>query len=117
MFPSQQNYPFRSASTNKINIILLRKKSFKKPFSPYCINEWNKLNVEVTNAKSIHFFKKKTVTEKKENFLFSVYEPFGVNFITPLRLQLNHLSKHKFGHGLGYTISPMCGCNAEFEDT
>ena len=49
-FSSQENYLFMSALTNKTNVIPLRTTSFKKTFFPYCINEWNNLNVEVSNA-------------------------------------------------------------------
>ena len=78
---------------------------FKKPFPL-----WNNFNAEVRNAKSIHIFKKMIVTEKKENSIFSVYDPLGVKL---LRLQFSHLNEHKFRHGFGDTVSPMCGCNAE----
>ena len=57
------------------------------------------------------------VTEKKENFLFSVYDPLGVKLLTRLTLQFSHLNEYKFIHGFGDTVIPMCGCNAEIEDT
>ena len=56
------------------------------------------------------------VTEKKENSLFSVYDPLGVKLLPCVRLQFSHLNEHKFRRGC-YAISPMCGCNAEVEDT
>ena len=34
-----------------------------------------------------------------------------------LRLEFSHLNEHKFKHGFGGTVSPMCGCNAEIENT
>ena len=57
------------------------------------------------------------VTEKKKNPFFSAYDPLGVKLSTPLRLQFSNLNKHKFRHGFGDTVSPICGCNAEIEDT
>ena len=57
------------------------------------------------------------VTEKKENALFSVYDPLGVKLLTRLRLQFTHLNEHKFRHGFGDTVSPMYICNAEIEET
>ena len=107
----------RSALTNKPNVIPSRTKAFKYTFFPYCINEWNNLNAEVRNAKSIKIFKKMIVTDNKENSVFSVYDPYGVKLLTRLRLQFSHLKEHKFRHGFGDTVSPMCGCNAEIEDT
>ena len=116
-FPTQENYPLRSALTNKTNVIPSRTKTFKKTFFSYYKNEWNNLNAEVKNAKSIEFFKKMIVTDNKENSVFSVYDPCGVKLLTHLRLQFSHLKEHKFTHGFGATVSPMCACNAEIEDT
>ena len=107
----------KSALTNKTNVIPSRTKTFKKNLCPYCINEWNNLNIEVRNAKSIKFFEQMIVTDNKENSVFSVYYPYGVKLLTRLRLQFSHLKEHKFRHGFGDTVSPMCGCNAEIEDT
>ena len=117
IFPTQESYPLRSALTNKTNVINSRTKSFKKTFFPYCINEWNNLNAEVRNAKSVKFFKKMIVADNKENSVFSVYDPYGVKLLTRLRLQFIHLKEHKFRHGFGDTVSPMRWCNAEIEDT
>ena len=114
-FPSQENYPLRSALTTKINPIPSRSKTFRKTFFLYCINEWNNLKPEVRNPKQIGVFKKVIITEKKENPLFSTHNPFGVKLLTRLRLQLSHLNEHKFRHGFEDTISPMCSCNAEIE--
>ena len=54
--PSQDNYLLRSVSAGKWNPLPSWSKSFKKPSFPYCIDEWNKLNSEVRNAKSIYKF-------------------------------------------------------------
>ena len=70
------------------------------PFFFYYVNEWKNLNAEVKNAKSIHILKKMFVAEKKENCLFSAYDPIGVKLLTRLRLIYSHLNKHKFRHGL-----------------
>ena len=56
--PSQDNYLLRSVSAGKWKPLPSWSKRFKKVFFPYCIDEWNKLNPEVRNAKSIYKFKK-----------------------------------------------------------
>ena len=93
-FPSQENYPLRSALTTKINPIPSRSKTFGKTFVLYCINEWESLKPEVRNAKQIGVFKKIIITEKKKNSLFSIHNPLGVKLLTRLRLQLSHLNEH-----------------------
>ena len=42
------------SSSAKVKCIPLRKSS--KHFFPYCIDEWNKLNLDVRNVKSIYKF-------------------------------------------------------------
>ena len=54
--PSQDNYPLRSVSAGKLKPLPSWSKSFKKSFFPYCVDEWNKLNPEVRNAKPINKF-------------------------------------------------------------
>ena len=57
-FPSQENYPLRSAFSNVIRPIPTRTKTFKNTFFPFCIKEWNNLETKTRNAKSINIFKK-----------------------------------------------------------
>ena len=72
-FPSQENYPLRSASTTRINPIPSRSKTCRKTFFLYSPNEWNKLKPEVRNAKQIGDFKKNNYYRKegKLPFLYS----------------------------------------------
>ena len=116
-FPFQINYPLRSVSASVIKPLLSRTKSFKNTFFPYCINEWNNLTVEIRNSKSVSAFKKLIKCEKKENSIFSIYDPLGVKLLTRLRLQFSHLNEHKFRHGFGDTINAMCACGSEVETT
>ena len=54
------------------------------------------LTPNVRNAKLIKFFKKMIVTKNKENFLFSVYDHYGVKLLTRLRLHFSSQKEHKF---------------------
>ena len=116
-FPSQINYSLRSLSTSVIKPLMSRTKSFKNTFFPYCINEWKNLTVEIRISKSVSAFKKLIKCEKKENSLFSIYDPLGVKLLTRLRLQFSHLNEHKFRHGFEDTINTMCACRSEVETT
>ena len=116
-FPSQENYPLRSASENIIRPIPTRTKTFKNSFFPFCVSEWNNLATEIRNAKSINIFKKLVLKENKENSLFSIYDPLGVKLLTRLRLQFSHLNEHKFRHGFNDTLNPICACGNEIETT
>ena len=54
---------------------------------------------------------------KKENLLFSIYDPLSFELLTQLRLQFTHLNEHKLGHGFWETINAMCACGSEVEAT
>ena len=109
-FPSQINYSLRSVSASVIKSSLSRAKSFKNTFFPYCINDWNNLTAEIRNSKSVGAFKKSIKCEKKENSIFSNYDPLGVKLLTRVRLEFSHLNEYKFRHGFGDTINAMCAC-------
>ena len=116
-FPFQINYSLRSISASVIKPSLSRTKSFKNTFFPYCIDEWNNLTFEIRNSKSVSPFKKLIKCEKKDNSLFSIYDPLGVKLLARLRLQFSHLNEYKFRHGFGDTINAMCACRSEVETT
>ena len=54
---------------------------------------------------------------KKENSVFSIYDPLGVTLLTHLRLQFSHLNAHELRHGFGDTTNTMCACGSEVETT
>ena len=116
-FPSKINYTLRSISTSVIKPPMPRTKSLKNTFFPYCTNEWNNLTVEIRNSKSVSAFKKLIKCEKKENSLFSIYDPLGVKLLTRLKLQFSHLNEHKFRLGFEDTINTMCACGSEVKTT
>ena len=55
--------------------------------------------------------------KKKENSIFSIYDPLGVKLLTRLRLEFSHLNEYKFRHGFGDTINNMFACRSEVETT
>ena len=52
---------------------------------------------------------------KKENSLFSLYDPLGVKLLTRLRFQFSHLEGHKCRHGFGDKINAMYTWGSEVE--
>ena len=68
-------------------------------------------------SKSVSAFKKLIKCEKKENSIFSIYDPVGVKLLSRLRLQFSHLNEHKFRHGFGDTVNATCACRNEVETT
>ena len=111
---SQNNYPLRSVSSGKLKRITWRTKGFSKTFLPYGIDQRNKLNLEMRNAKSIFkFLKKINLTQKPENSLYNVHHHIRVKLLSRLRLRFNHLNKHKFRLGFNDMVNPVsmwCWC-------
>ena len=54
---------------------------------------------------------------KKQNSIFSIYDPLGVKLLTRLRLQYSHLNEHKFRYGLGDAINAVCACASKIKTT
>ena len=116
-FSTQEKYSLRLSTTSMIRPFPSKKKFFKNTFFPYCISEWNKLTVEIKNAKSINIFKKLILIKKKENSIFSICDPLGVKLLTRLRPNFSHLNEHKFRHGFNDTLNPLCACGNAIETT
>ena len=54
---------------------------------------------------------------KKENSIFSIYDPLGVKLFTRRRPQFSHLNEYKFRHRVGDTINAMYAYGSEVETT
>ena len=113
------HYGTRSQTNSEINQFYTRTESFKNSFFPYCIKEWNKLDVKIRNLSSLSKFKKALLAPVKtdENSLFGIHDPAGVKLLNRLRLNFSHLNEHKFRHGFRDTLNPICECNSEVETT
>ena len=116
-FCSQNKYPLRSVSFSKLKCIPSRTKRCSKTFFPYGIEEWNKLKPKNRNAKYQCKFKKSIITKKLENSLYYVHNPIGVKLLSQLRLEFNHLNKHKFRRDFNDTVNPMRPCGTDEETT
>ena len=46
--------------------------------------------------------------KSNERSLFSIHDPQGVELLSRLRRNFNHLTEHKFRHNLQECVSSMC---------
>ena len=103
------------------NIYLIKTKRnfFKKSFFPSAIIEWNNLDPNLRNSKSISAFKEKILNfiRPSPNSFFDCHNPKGIKLITRLRLGLSHLREHKFKHTFQDTINPLCNCSQDIESS
>ena len=79
--------------------------------------EWNNLDPNLRNSKSISVFKEKILNfvQPFQNYFFDCHNPKGIKLITRLRLGLSHLREHKFKHSFQDTINPLCNCGQDIE--
>ena len=103
------------------NIPLIKTKHnfFRNSFFPSAIIEWNNLDPNLRNSKSISVFKEKilNVIRPSPNSFFDCYNPKGIELTTRLRLGPSHLREHKFKHSFQGTINPVCNCGQDIESS
>ena len=102
--------PYATRTVGNIPLIKTKHNFFKNYFFPSAIIEWNNLDPNLRNSKSISVF-----LERILNFIrpspysfFDCRNPKGITLITRLRLGLSHLREHKFKHSFQDTINPLC---------
>ena len=92
---------------------------FKYSFFPYVIVEWNKLDINLRNAKSFLIFRNSLLKIGRpiQNPIYNIHDPMGIKYLTRLRLGLSHLNDHKFRHNFQDCLNPLCPCSLEVEST
>ena len=90
---------------------------FKKIFFPSTVIEWNKLDLNVRNSKSLTNCKSKVLKyiRPSKNSIILCDNPRGIQLLTKLRLVLSHFRDHKFKHNFLDTLNPICNCGDEIE--
>ena len=91
----------------------------KHLFFPSAIIEWNNLDPNLRNSKSISVFKEKyLISYGIPQILFLILATLKEsNLLQDLRLGLSHLRKHKFKHSFQDTLNPLCNCDQDIEPT
>ena len=52
-----------------------------------------------------------------KSYVYNIFDPIGLKFLTRLRLGFSHLNEHRFRHNLQDCMNPLCSCSLEIEDT
>ena len=88
-------------------------------FFRYSIIEWNKLDINLRNAKSFLKFRNSLlkIGRPMQNSIYNIHDPVGIKYLTRLRLGLSHLNEHKFRHNFQDCLNPLCSCSLEVETT
>ena len=96
-----------------------RKEYFMNSFFPNIANEWNKLDIKITNKTSHNTFKNSLLRFIRPLHCdtFGIYNPIGLQLLTRLRTGLSYLNEHKFKYNFCDFLNPPCACNLEPEIT
>ena len=102
--------PYATRTEGNIPLIKTKHNFFKYSFFPSAIIEWNNLDPNLRNSKSISVFKEKILSfiRPSPNSFFDIHNPKGIKLVTRLRLGLSHLREYKFKHIFQDTINPLC---------
>ena len=85
-------------------------RQFKNSFFPSTISKWKNLDCKIRNSGSLSIFKKNLLNFiwPCANSIFNIHNPYGIKFLTRLRLGLSHLCAHKFRHCFQNILNPLC---------
>ena len=99
-------------SSANIPLLNSRTEQFKNSFFPNVVKEWNSLNIHTRNSTSLSVFKKALtkLIRPPPNCISNIHDPFGIKFLTRLRLSFSHLREHKFKHNFKDNLNPLCSC-------
>ena len=91
---------YSTRNSENVETYYCRIDQFKYSFFPYSIIEWNKLDINLCNAKSFLIFRNSLlkIGRPMQNSIYNIHDPVGIKYLTRLRLGLSHLNEHKFKH-------------------
>ena len=100
-----------------IPLIKTKHNIFKNSFFPSAIIEWNNLDPNHRNSKSIAVSKEKILNfiRRSPNSFFDCHSSKGIKLITRLGLGLSHLKEHKVKHSFQNSLNPLCNCDQDIE--
>ena len=115
---TKKSHQYITRNANDIATYKCRTDAFKFSFFPWTINEWNKVDIKIRNS-PYSVFRNYLLKEirPKPSLLCNIHNPFGIKFLTRLRLGLTHLNEHKFNHNFDDCVNPFCTCGLELEST
>ena len=103
----------------RIGTYFCRTNAFKYSFFPCIIREWNKLDLQLRNAKSFKKFRNTLLKLDRPtpDLIYRIHHPLGLKLLTRLSLGLSNLNEHRFTHNCKNCINLLCTCSLEVEST
>lgn len=108
-------YNLRNPRVYDQNIV--RTVRFSNTYFQSTLHEWNLLDDEIKNSRSISEFKQKLlqIIKPVTNSMYNISDIDGVRYLTKIRLKFSALNEHKFRHRFD-CINPCCACGEAVED-
>ena len=90
---------------------------FASTFFHTALFEWNLLDDETRNSKSLFHFKHKLleIVRPPGNSTYKICDILGVKLLTKLRVHFSALNEHRFKHAFD-CLSPLCFCGKDNEN-
>ena len=106
-------HTYNTGNIKNVETYYCRTNLFKYSFFPYMIVKWNKLGINLHNAKSFLIFGNSLLKLGRliQNPVYNIHDLMGIKFLARLRLGLNHLNDHKFRHNFQDCLNPFCACS------
>ena len=103
----------------KLEAVHARTERFKSTFYPNCLSEWEKLDPEIRESRSVNVFKKQLLglIHPPSKSVYGIHDPKLLSVLTQLCVGLSKLNYHKFKHNFRDTFNPLCLINDGIEDT
>ena len=97
----------------------MRQKTYKLYSFPSTIKDWNNLDRETRESKSLSIFKKRILNKIRpaKASYFGIKDHTHIKYLTMLRLDQSPLRAHKFEHGFLNTTDNLCVACGVKEDT
>ena len=108
---------YNTRNSHNIPLFKVKHNFFQNSFFPSAVVEWNKLDLNIRNSKSLNIFKKILLNfiHPSGSTVFNCHNPRGVKLLTRLRLGLSHLCEQKFKRSFQDSLNPICSCGNDTE--
>ena len=102
-----------------IGQIRVRTKRCRSTFYPGCLSEWEKLDPEIRESRSVNVFKKQLLglIRPPSKSVYGIHDPKLLSILMQLSVVLSKLNFHKSKHNFRDTLNPLCLINDGVEDT
>ena len=115
----ETNHIYNTCSSDNVATFYNRTDVYKYSFFPYTILEWNKLDKNIQQSKTIKSFRNflLKIGRLTPKPVYNIHNPTGLKLLTMLRLGISHINEHRFNHNFRDCVNPLCPCSLEVQSS